>query len=72
MVEQRVVKNEHIWTSSGVSSGMDLALQFIAFIDGEDVAGKVQMFSEYFPEHRRYGNIARDEPKAPQYLRARL
>ena len=74
VVEKRVVRNdkERIWTSSGVSSGIDLALEFIAFIDGDDVAGKIQFWSEYFPFNKRYGNISTQHPQSPQYLKSNL
>lgn len=74
VVEKRVVRNdkEKVWTSSGVSSGIDLALEFIAHIDGDDVAGKVQFWAEYFPSNKRYSNISEQHPASPQYLKSKL
>ena len=72
VIEQRVVKNENIWTASGISAGIDLALQFIAHIDGDEVAGKVQFTGEYYPENKCYGTIHREHPKSPSYLKSKL
>lgn len=67
VVEERFVHNENIWTAAGVSAGIDLALAFIASEAGEDVAGQVQFFAEYYPSGKRYGRAHLDE-KAPRYL----
>lgn len=72
VLEERVVKNKNIWTSAGISAGIDLALQFVAHIDSEDVAAKIQFAGEYYPSPKRYGTIHRDHPQAPKYLKARL
>ena len=53
--ERRWVRDGNVWTSAGVSTGMDLLLGFIAEIDGEAAAGSVQMNSEYYPDGRLYG-----------------
>ncbi|MDP8298540.1 MAG: DJ-1/PfpI family protein [Candidatus Tantalella remota] len=55
VVEERVVKDGKIWTSSGVSAGIDLALAFIKHESGEDAAGKVQALTEYYPSGKKYG-----------------
>lgn len=68
VVEERIVRNGHIWTGAGVSAGTDLALAFIAAEAGEETAGDVQFFAEYYPSGRRYGR-AHLNPKAPRYLR---
>lgn len=54
VVEERVVKSGKIWTSGGVTSGIDLALEFIEEIAGRKVAGQVQLLLEYFPENKLY------------------
>lgn len=54
VVEERIVKNKNIWLSGGVTSGIDLALEFIAEVAGKDMAGKVQLLLEYFPEKTMY------------------
>lgn len=68
VVEERVVKDGNIWSSSGVSAGIDLALAFIAEISGEEVAAKVQFGSEYYPSDRKYGTLHKS-PMAPAYLK---
>lgn len=52
--EKRVVKSGKIWTSGGISSGIDLMFELICEISGERVAGQVQLLFEYFPNHRIY------------------
>ena len=64
----RWVHDGRIWSSAGVSAGMDMALAFIAQTAGEDVAFRVQFGTEYFPEGRRYGDPAA-HPQAPDYLK---
>ncbi|WP_416899681.1 MAG: DJ-1/PfpI family protein [Minwuia sp.] len=54
-VEQRWVRDGNVWSSAGVSAGIDLALGFIAAIDGEAAAGSVQHNAEYYPEGIVYG-----------------
>ena len=58
VVEERFVRSGAVWTSAGISSGLDLMLRFIAETAGEDVAAKVQLESEYFPASRIYGDAA--------------
>jgi transcriptional regulator GlxA family with amidase domain len=52
--EERVVKSGNVWTSGGVSSGIDLAFELIAEIAGREVAGRVQLLFEYFPTRTIY------------------
>jgi len=66
--EKRIVKDGSIWTSSGVSAGIDLALAFIEHEAGDGTAGSVQSFAEYYPSGKNYGTFHQD-PKAPGYLR---
>lgn len=68
VVEERVVRDGNIWTSSGVSAGIDLMLAFIADTADEETAGKVQLAAEYYPSARRYG-AAHRSPMAPGYLK---
>lgn len=56
-LQQRWVRDGNVWTSAGVSAGIDLTLGFIAAIDGDDVAGSVQHNAEYYPEGRVYGDV---------------
>jgi len=58
VVEERFTRDGAIWTSAGISSGLDLMLHFIAETAGDDVAAKVQLESEYFPASRIYGDAA--------------
>ena len=71
VVEERFVVDGNIWTSSGVSAGIDLALEFINHEAGEQTAGKVQSFAEYYPSGKLYGAFYRD-PKAPGYLSSKI
>jgi transcriptional regulator GlxA family with amidase domain len=68
VVEKRFVKDGKIWTSAGVSAGIDMALELVAQEAGEETAGKVQLYAEYYPAGIRYGN-AHSEPQAPAYLK---
>ena len=61
--------NENIWCSAGVSAGIDLTLAFIASVAGDEVAGKVQFASEYFPSPKTYGNYTQDG-RAPAYIKS--
>jgi transcriptional regulator GlxA family with amidase domain len=68
VVEQRFVQDGSIWTSAGVSAGIDLTLAFIAQVAGEDAAGRVQFSAEYYPASTTYGNY-RHHAQAPTYIR---
>jgi transcriptional regulator GlxA family with amidase domain len=50
----RYVRDGNIWTSAGVSAGMDLALAMIAEIADVNAAATVQLNAEYFPDGRYY------------------
>lgn len=69
VVEERFVRDGDVWSSSGVSAGIDLMLAFIDSTAGADIAGKVQFQSEYFPSAKRYGGVEKDS-RAPAYLRS--
>jgi transcriptional regulator GlxA family with amidase domain len=69
VVEQRYVQDGDVWTSAGVSAGIDLMLAFIASVAGEDAAGKVQFAAEYYPSSRKYGGFE-NSPQAPAYVRS--
>lgn len=71
VVEERIVNDGKVWSSAGVSAGIDLMLAFIANVAGEETAGKVQFGAEYFPSTRRYGSPHKHE-KAPGYLRREI
>jgi transcriptional regulator GlxA family with amidase domain len=67
VVEERFVHDGNVWSSAGVSAGIDLVLALIADTDSEETAGKVQFAAEYYPSARRYG-AAHESPVAPHYL----
>jgi hypothetical protein len=62
------VRDGSIWTSAGVSAGIDLTLAFIAQVAGDDVAGRGQFGAEYYPLTVAYGDYLR-HAKAPAYIR---
>ncbi|MES1939867.1 AraC family transcriptional regulator [Salinisphaera sp. T5B8] len=66
--ETRFTHAGHIWTSAGVSAGMDMTLAFIADIAGERTAGEVQRWAEYYPDDRRYGDAHRAD-ELPAYIK---
>lgn len=68
VVEERFTRTGNVWTSAGVSAGADMALAFIAEVAGEEVAGKVQLYSEWYPSLRRYGS-AHQGDGVPAYVR---
>jgi transcriptional regulator GlxA family with amidase domain len=68
VVEERVVQDSNVWSSSGVSAGMDLMLTVIANVAGDRAAGKVQAGAEYYPKAHFYGYF-HNNPKAPAYLK---
>lgn len=68
VVEKRFVKDGKVWTSAGVSAGMDMALELIAHEAGEETAGMVQLYAEYYPAGALYGT-AHKEPQAPGYIK---
>lgn len=69
VVEERWVRDGAIWSSAGVSAGIDLTLAFIAEMAGEDAAARVQFASEYYPSDRQYGSYHRTHAAAPLYLK---
>jgi len=56
IVSERYVQDGNIWTSAGVSAGIDMMLSFIENIAGEEAASIVQMNAEYYPEAKIYGD----------------
>lgn len=69
VVEERFVRDGNIWSSAGVSAGIDLTLAYIAEAAGEEAAAKVQFAAEYYPNGRRYGTLHSSHPGAPGYLK---
>lgn len=56
VVEERYTHDGPVWTSAGVSAGVDMLLAYIAHTRGEATAAAVQLNAEYFPEARVYGD----------------
>lgn len=69
VVEERFVQDGNVWSSAGISAGMDVTLAFIAAVAGAEVAANVQFASEYYPSTVRYGSIHKAHPSAPAYIR---
>lgn len=82
LIEERIVKNKTIWLAGGVSSGVDLAFEFIKELEGKDTAGQVQLLYENFPSKTIYctamtsqllpvyaNGIKEQEPHLPQYIK---
>jgi transcriptional regulator GlxA family with amidase domain len=69
VTEKRFTRDGHVWTAAGVSAGIDLALALVAEEAGEEVAGEVQLYAEYYPGDKRYGE-AHLNPQAPEYLKS--
>lgn len=67
VVEERYTRDGPVWTSAGVSAGIDMVLAYIAATQGEEVASQVQMHAEYFPEGRVYGHAREGQP-VPAYI----
>ena len=57
--------------AAGVSAGIDMALAFIADQAGEDTAGKVQLYTEYYPSTVKYGRAHLSE-RVPEYIKLEL
>ncbi|MET0657539.1 MAG: DJ-1/PfpI family protein [Steroidobacteraceae bacterium] len=68
VVEERFVQDGNVWSSAGVSAGIDLTLAFIAHVAGEQAAGKVQFAAEYYPSGAKYGGYE-SHAQAPRYVR---
>lgn len=66
IVEERIVRDGNLWVSGGVTSGIDIALAFIADFAGEEKAGEVQLLLEYFPTDPAFARKA-DTSKLPAY-----
>jgi transcriptional regulator GlxA family with amidase domain len=69
VLEERFVRDGTVWTSAGISAGMDLVLAYIAEVAGEETAGAVQSAAEVYPSPLRYGTFPTTNPAAPAYIR---
>lgn len=73
VVSQRYVKShtldgKELWTSAGVSAGMDLALAYIADRASQERAAEVQLDLEYFPSPIRYPLSDQEKRNLPEYV----
>lgn len=66
--EERFTRDGNIWTSAGVSAGIDLFLHFISETQGANVASVVQHNAEYYPDGQIYGNL-HESAEMPSYMR---
>ena len=69
VVEERFVQDGNVWTSAGVSAGIDLMLALISSLASPETAGKVQFVSEYYPSSVKYGGFE-NYAQAPAYVRS--
>jgi transcriptional regulator GlxA family with amidase domain len=46
--DQHVVKDRNIYTSAGISAGIDLALEVVGHCYGEDIANSTARHMEYY------------------------
>lgn len=71
--QARVVRDGHILTAGGVTSGIDFALTVIAAVAGEDVAKSIQLSLEYDPAPPFAGGTpATSDPAIVASLRSRF
>jgi transcriptional regulator GlxA family with amidase domain len=68
VVEERFVQDGNVWSSAGVSAGIDLMLAFIGRVASTETAGKVQFAAEYYPSSVKYDGLE-NQAQAPAYLR---
>ena len=68
VIEERYVQDGNIWSSAGVSAGMDMTLAFIADYFGDDVASEIQLNAEYYPSPKVYG-IPSAKPAVSNYIK---
>ncbi|MGE0700021.1 MAG: DJ-1/PfpI family protein [Hyphomicrobiaceae bacterium] len=64
-LERRWVRDGNVWTSAGVSAGMDLLLGFIEAVDCAKAAATVQKNAEYYPYGRIYGSTPQPASAKP-------
>ncbi|KAK2047502.1 DJ-1/PfpI family protein [Colletotrichum somersetense] len=54
----RYVNDGKVWTSSGITSGLDLTIAFICQVYGEEMATKVSRIMEYIPNDAEWDPFA--------------
>lgn len=65
--EERYMQDGKVWTSAGVSAGIDATLALIAHEAGEATASCVQLNSEYYPSPKAYGEAHRQDQSAAYF-----
>ncbi len=70
VIEERFTRDGRIWTAAGISAGIDMVLSFIASITDDQVAGRIQLYAEYYPYQKLYGDAHKEEG-APGYIKQR-
>lgn len=68
VVEERFVRDGNIWSSAGVSAGIDLSLEFIKDEFDESTAEAIQFYAEFYPTGKVYGSPEM-KAEAPAYLK---
>jgi len=68
VVEERFTRDDKVWTAAGISAGIDMTLAFIASFTDEKVAGRIQLYAEYYPSQKLYGE-GHNDPGAPGYIK---
>ncbi|KAL2882439.1 hypothetical protein SGCOL_002179 [Colletotrichum sp. CLE4] len=63
----RYVVDGNVWTSSGVTSGLDLTLEFIKQVYGEELATKVARIMEFIPHAADWDPFADINGVEPTY-----
>jgi putative intracellular protease/amidase len=68
---ERVVRDGKVWTSAGVSAGIDLALRLAAEVAGDEYAKAIQLSLEYDPQPPfDAGSLARASDRAVHLVRS--
>jgi transcriptional regulator GlxA family with amidase domain len=70
VIEERFIHDGTIWTSAGVSAGIDMILAFVCSQAGEEIAGQVQLAMEYYPSGMIYGNAYKTN-EVPEYIKSK-
>lgn len=65
---ERWVQDGTIFSSAGVSAGIDMMFGFLSFVAGDEIASMVQLNAEYFPDGRVYGNAIDTVAHPPGYF----
>ncbi|WP_300302694.1 DJ-1/PfpI family protein [Ferrovibrio sp.] len=68
VIEERYVRDGRIWSSGGVSAGIDMTLALVAHEAGAEAAWITQYQAEYLPEGKLYGSLTTWQG-APAYAR---